>query len=206
MDDHEGHKQLDRPQVHAVEEVADRVGMPPVAPPEGDGHPRGDSQAEGCQSCHPEYVYPGGHVGRLAVGQQFPGGEEAQAQAPDGPGPGRVAVLAAVWLRTRVPGTVLGLAVGGLAVGGLAGPLSPWGMVRETNKEGDAEDDDHHCDQDQVGHRDGEDRPVQVTPRPVQVDEAHEPASHSSPQTGPGVLWPRKMVPTAPRIIGHRPT
>ena len=94
VDDQERHEQLDAPQVQAVEEVANRVVVPPVRPAQGDGEPAGDHHTQRGQRGHAEDVYPGPHVGGLAVRQQL-----ARRQDPQRPvaHPGRPHVV--VWPR-----------------------------------------------------------------------------------------------------------
>jgi hypothetical protein len=69
VDDQQRHEQLDAPQVQAVEEVPDRVGVPPVGTADRDGESADDNYGEGGQGRDAEHVHPGGDVGRLAVGQ-----------------------------------------------------------------------------------------------------------------------------------------
>ena len=51
VDDHERHEQLHAPQVQAVEEVSDRVGVPPVGSTDGDGESRDDRDTERHEGC-----------------------------------------------------------------------------------------------------------------------------------------------------------
>jgi hypothetical protein len=71
VDDHEGHEELDAPQVHAVEEVPDGVGVPPVDPAEGDGEAGADGDGERGDGRDAEDVDPRCDVGRLTVGEKL---------------------------------------------------------------------------------------------------------------------------------------
>jgi hypothetical protein len=81
VDDQQRHEQLDAPQVQAVEEVPDRVGVPPVGAAQRESTPAAEHHREGGKGRDAEYVYPGAHVGRLAVGQQLLRRERADRPA-----------------------------------------------------------------------------------------------------------------------------
>ena len=153
VDDQQRHEQLDAPQVQAVEEVTDRVGVPPVGAAERDGEAAHDGHAERGQRGDAEHVHPGGHVGRLAVRQQLVRRQRGQRAAAGPRRPHPLVTRRDARVRRRVrDGGVLA-----------AGP-------GERQQQRDAEDDDHHRDQDQVRHGNREDVPVQVRTRLVQVE------------------------------------
>ena len=161
VDDDQGHEQLDAPQVQAVEEMTDRVVMPPVRAAEGQGEPGHDRHPEGRQRADAEHVNPGRHVGGLPVGQQLARRQrfERTAPHPRGPHPGGV-IISRLQRRSRMAAHVAVDSCGGLLA------VSPG----EREQQGGPEDDDHHGDQDQVRHRHVEDRPVQESARLIHVD------------------------------------
>jgi len=68
VNNHEGHEDLDAPQVQAVEEVPDGVGVPPVHATQRDHESRGHRYRQCDQRRHAEDVDPRGDVGGLAIG------------------------------------------------------------------------------------------------------------------------------------------
>ena len=165
--------------------MAHRVGVPPVGAAQGQGEPGHDDEPKRGQAGHAEDVDPRGHVGGLAVRQQLAGREHPQGLPAQPRGPhGRIDVVAEVGalerrgergrLGRRRPVWRLRLFAGRRArrVARL--------MFGETQEQGGAEDHHHHRDEDQVGLRDREDRPVQVATGPVQVDRRSR-AEHSGP-------------------------
>ena len=58
VDDQQRHEQLDAPQVQAVEEMPDRVVMPPVRAAQRQGEPARDRHPERGQRAHAEHVDP----------------------------------------------------------------------------------------------------------------------------------------------------
>ena len=167
VDDQERHEQLDAPQVNAVEEVADRVGVPPVGAAERDRESADDRHAERRERGHAEHVHPGRDVRRLAVRQQLLRRQYAErpAACPGRPHPG-VGLIAALPprpqdpARQRTPPGRRARAAGG------HGAVAPAGERRQQR---DAEDGDHDGDQHQVGLGNREDRPVQVPAWRVEI-------------------------------------
>ena len=159
VDDHEGHEQLDAPQVQAVEEVPDRVGVPPVDASEGDGDARDDHHRQG---------RPGWRrrTRRSTRPRRRAGGRGAACPA---------AACGAPGVRSRA--VHMRAVLGSLGRTGGAGPpasgpgASSGRLVAagEGQEQGDAEDHDHDGDEHEVGHRDREDRPVEVPSRSVEV-------------------------------------
>jgi hypothetical protein len=159
VNNHERHEQLDAPQVRAVEEMADGIGVPPVGAADRDDQAGDDGQAQRGQRRHPEHVDPGGNVGRLPVGQQFlrRKGPQRPPPGPCGPHPG-VGVLTH-GARHRLA-----------ARGGLVRRGQGAVPVREGQQQRRAEDRHHDGDHHQVRDRDLEDRPVQIGAWLIQVN------------------------------------
>jgi hypothetical protein len=151
VDHHEGHEQLDAPQVDAVEEMAGRVVVPPVRAAQRQREPGHDRQRKSGQGGHAEHVDPRLHVRRLPVGQQLARRQKPQCPAPDTRRP---------HIGVRVAGRRLGhqlVRAGGAprracAAAGSWSRLTPV-PVRERDHEGQAEDYDHYADDDEIGDR-----------------------------------------------------
>ena len=156
VDDQQRHEQLDAPYVQAVEEVPERVVVPPVRAAQGKAEPGHDRYRERGQGADAEHVYPGCDIGGLAVGQQL-----ARRQYPEGPAPepGRPHAGGAVISRIAC----LGRAVSPNVIHGRVGNYGVLvtASLREREQQRGAEDADHHRDQNQVRHRYLEYRPVQ---------------------------------------------
>jgi hypothetical protein len=141
VNDKQRHEQLDAPQMQAVEEVPDQVGVPPVGAAKREGEAAHDGHPQCGQCSDAEHVYPGGDVGGLAVGQHLArrqGGQRAAAH-PRRPHP-------LIPRRGREVGAVVGRGHGLLWL--LAAVAV---QLRERQQQRRAEDDDHDRDQHQVG-------------------------------------------------------
>ena len=156
VDDHERHEQLNRPQVHAVEEVTGDGGVPPVRPAQRDQHSGADRDDERGKRSHPEHVHPTGDVGRLGLRQQPAGRQPTQPDPTQATSPRPCRRF------------VDGLARPRLLLRGL--DRRPAASLERQQQRGD-EHNQHADDDQQVRQRDGQDSPVQVLPRRVQVHE-----------------------------------
>ena len=170
MDDHERHEQLDAPQVQAVEEVPDRVVVPPVGAAEGKRETRHHDDRQRGERGYAEHVDPRGHVGRLAVWKKLCRGQHTKSKTSHAgrPHPGcRGLRFGSGHHRVVVPDGVVSCGQSSIIE-------LPARWSRERQDEGDAENHHHYGDQHQVGHRDREDRPVDVAAWAVQVHRAYD--------------------------------
>ncbi len=162
VDHQQRHEQLDAPQVRAIEEMADRVVVPPVGPADGEGETRDDRQAQRDQRCHAEHVDPGGHVRGLPIGQQLLRRQQPGSRCPHLGGPH---ILVARLGSRRDDGRV-GASL--IAVSGACRSGEVSARV-EGDQQGSAKDDDHHRDHNQVRDGDIKDAPAKELARLIQI-------------------------------------
>ena len=154
VNDQQRHEQLDAPQVHAVEEMPERVVMPPVGAAKNETEPGNDRHPQRRQRAHAEHVHPGRHVSGLPVRQQLARRQHGHRAPPHPRSPhARRAISSSGGSRSRS-----GRPAVRNATGNRGRLLSvPPGERQQQRR---AEDHHHHRDQDQIRHRYRENRPV----------------------------------------------